>query len=110
MHDHTSYHSLCFDTIGVEGRKVCLHPIRDCEVQAHSAPGRWKPFSDGIYFIAPPRENFDYCAPVGDVVLSESHQDLVVSFVSSSPSERTLDLEIWENTGKRMRRSRLSVV
>ena len=57
LHDHTSHHLLCCAPIGVEGGNICLHPIRDCEVQAHSSPGCWKPWLVGIYFRAPPREN-----------------------------------------------------
>ena len=56
--------------------------------------------SAGIYFRDLPRENFTYCAPVGDVGLWESHRDLVGSFVSSSLSEWMLDLDTWENTAK----------
>ena len=84
----------------MEGSKVYLQPIRDCEVQAHSAPGRRKPMSDGIYFRVPPRENFSYCAPVGDVGLWASHRDLVVTFSSSSLLGWTLALDTWKNTGE----------
>ena len=66
----------------------------------HSAPGRWKPVSAGIYFQDPPKENFVYCVPVGDVGLLESHQDLVVSFASYYISKWTLDMNTWENTGE----------
>ena len=48
--------------------------------------------SAGIYFRDLPRENFTYCAPVGDVGLWEFHRDLVGAFFSSSFSEWTLAL------------------
>ena len=60
-----------------------MQPIRDCEVQSHSAPGCWNPLSDGIYFHAPPWENFSSCAPVDDVVMWAFHWDLAVPFISS---------------------------
>ena len=84
----------------MEGIKVCLQPIRDCKVQAHSAPGRWKPVSDGIYFRVPPREKIAYCDQVGDVGLWASHRYLVVSFASSSFSGWTLAMNTWDNTGQ----------
>ena len=77
-----------------------MQSIRDCKVQAHSAPDLRKPMYAGIYFCDPSRDNFSYCAPLGDVGLWESHRDLVGSFVSSSLSEWMLDMETWENTAK----------
>ena len=100
LHDNTSHRLLCCAPIGLEGSKVFLQPIRDCEVQAHSDPGRWKFMSASIYFRAPPQENFAYCAPVGDVILWEYHQYLVGYFASSSILDWTLALDAWENTGK----------
>ena len=97
LHDHTSHTFLCCNPIEVEGVKVCLNPIRDCEVQAHSAPGCWNPVSTKIYFQALPWENLAYCAPVGDVGMWVSHWELVVSFPSSSLSEKMLALNTWEN-------------
>ena len=100
LHNHTSHRSLCCAPIGVEGIKIFLQPIGDFNVQAHSAPICRKPVCTGIYFRYPPRENFAYCAPVGDVGMWTSHWDLVVSFSSSSISEWTLALNTWDNTGE----------
>ena len=77
-----------------------MQPIRDFEVQAHSAPGCWNISSAGIYFCAPPQENFVYYALVGDVRLWEFYRELMVSFSSSYISEWTLALDTWENTSE----------
>ena len=81
----------------MKGSKVCLHFIMDCEVQAHSSLGRWRPIYVGIFFRDPPLENFAYCYLVGDVGLWASHMDLIASFGSPSPSEWTLALNTWDN-------------
>ena len=41
-----------------------------------------------------------YCSPIGNVVMWDSHWDLVVSFSSPSLPEWALDLDTWENTGE----------
>ena len=92
LHDHTLHRLLWCAPIGLEDSNVCLKPIKDCEVHAHSDPGSQNHMSAGIYFRDPPRENFMYCALVGDVGLWESHRDLVGAFFSSSLSEWTLAL------------------
>ena len=75
-----------------------MQPIRDCKVQAHSAPGCRKPLSSEIYFCASPWEYCAYCDPVGDVSLWASHWDLVVPFATSLLSEWKMVLDTWENT------------
>ena len=53
LHNRTLHHSLCCATIGMEGVKVCMKPIRDCEVQAHSATSHQKPVTAWINFWYP---------------------------------------------------------
>ena len=98
LHDKTLRHLLCCAPIGEEGGKVCLQPIRECKLQAHSAPSRRNPVNDGILFRAPPWYNLTYSTPVGDVGMWAYHHYLVVSFFSSSISEWKMALNTWENT------------
>ena len=100
LHDHNSHCLLCCALIGVEGIKVYLQPIRDCEVKANSAPGCRNNVSSGIYFKVPPWENFAYCDPVGEVGMWVYHRYLVLSFANSSISEWTLDMNTSENMRK----------
>ena len=48
LQDHTFHHSLCCALIGEKGSNVCLKPIRDCKVKAHSAPVSRNTLSSGI--------------------------------------------------------------